>query len=211
MGRHVAALPVSHQPTVARDSLPGHTSPVNAVRLPRPWRLDRAAYRQLGEAGRFQGKRVQLIDGVVIEMSPMGSPHAEMIISLTRLLIRQAPEELRVRVQLPLAIGADSEPEPDLAVVRATPRGSEHPSTALLVIEVADSSLALDLGAKAELYARAKVPEYWVIDLKKSEVVVHRTPRAARYTSARRVGQQHVLRSVAVPGVTLQLAAQLQD
>lgn len=184
---------------------------MDAARLPQPWRLDRAAYRQLGEAGRFEGKRVQLINGVVIEMSPMGSPHAEMIISLTRLLIRQAPESLRVRVQLPLAIGAVSEPEPDLAVVEPTPRGSDHPSTALQVIEVADSSLALDLEDKAELYARAKVPEYWVIDLKKSEVVVHRTPRAARYASVRRVGQQHVLRSATVPGVALQLAAQLRD
>jgi hypothetical protein len=100
-----------------------------------------------------------------------------------------------------LAIGNDSEPEP--AIVPHGPC-DEHPSTALLIIEVADSSRAFDLGPKAALYARAKVP-YWVIDVTREEIIVHRRPKAARYTSVRTVGRTHELVSSAVPSVRLTL------
>jgi Uma2 family endonuclease len=159
----------------------------------------------LAEAGQFGQRRVQLLEGVVVEMSPMGNAHAEMMAALTRSLVKSVPDELRVRVQLPLAIDEESEPEPDLAVVRHVPRRPELPGTALFVIEVADSSRALDLGLKAALYARAKIAEYWVIDLSKNELVVHRTPRAGRYTSVQTHGGDQRVVSTTVESISIQL------
>ncbi len=178
-----------------------------ALQGPHPWKIDRPTYHRLGREGSFDGRRVQLVDGVVIEMSPMGAPRADVVTQLTRWLIRTAADEILVRVQLPLALSVDGEPEPDFALVPSGRHRGDHPSTALLVIEVADSSLAFDLGPKALLYARAKIPEYWVIDLEREETVVHRTPRAGKYTSVRKHGTRHQLVSVAVPSVRVQLAA----
>jgi Uma2 family endonuclease len=88
----------------------------------------------------------------------------------------------RIRVQLPLALGPDSEPEPDVSVVRGTPRDapSGHPTTAALVVEVADSSLRLDRGPKARVYARAGIADYWIVNLIDRVLEVHREPSGPR-------------------------------
>lgn len=82
---------------------------------------------------------------------------------------------------------------------------ADHPTTASLVIEVADSSLTLDLGPKARLYAACRVPEYWVIDLKTNTLVVHRSPQRGRYTSVRRYDRTRTVAAQKVAGVTLRL------
>jgi Uma2 family endonuclease len=165
----------------------------------------RTTYHQLGELGVYQGRRVQLIYGTVIDMSPMGTPHANAIRVLNRFFVSNTPANIDVMVQLPLAAAVDSEPEPDFAFVRALKGPSEdHPSTALLVVEVADSSLKLDLGPKATLYAECKVPEYWVIDLKTRSTAVHRAPKKGKYTSVRRVPWATALTSDAL-GLTVRL------
>lgn len=181
---------------------------VEAIAPLKPLALSRRDYARLAEGGAFQGRRVQLIGGTVIAMSPMGTEHAFAIAQLTgSLSALLVPLGFHVRCQLPLAIGDDSEPEPDFAIVpAATSPGEDHPATALLVIEVADSSLRLDLGVKATLYATARVPEYWVIDLAGQQLVVHRAPKRGRYTSVRRHAKTARVESAAVPGVTLRLA-----
>ncbi|MBI3970774.1 MAG: Uma2 family endonuclease [Chloroflexi bacterium] len=111
--------------------------------------------------------RVQLLDGEIVQMAPMKGPHATAL-SLTGEALRPIiGDDMHVRVQLPISIGERPDPEPDVAVVRGAIRdfATDHPQTAELVVEVADPALALDRGLKAALYAAAKVPDYWVVDL----------------------------------------------
>jgi Uma2 family endonuclease len=119
------------------------------------------------DAGVFTAdERLELLDGVLVAMSPRGTAH---VFALARLLEAFQPGPRRpyeVRCQMPLTL-ATSEPEPDLAIVvrRRAARAPRHPETALLIVEVAAETLAKDLQLKAELYARAGVFEYWVVDL----------------------------------------------
>lgn len=166
----------------------------------------RTTYHQLGELGVYAGRRVQLVYGTVIDMSPMGTPHANAIRMLNRCFVTHTAPDIDVMVQLPIAAADDSEPEPDFAFIPQLKRATEdHPSTALLVVEVADSSLKLDLGPKSSLYAECRVPEYWVVDLKARSTVVHRVPRRGKYTSVRRVAWSAVLTSTAVAGLSIKL------
>lgn len=132
----------------------------------------------MAEAGILdEDARVELLGGVLVDMSPQGLPHAGTLSILTPLLtFRYAREEVTVRCQLPLHAGAFDLPEPDLAVVHGVARTwlRRHPTgpEALLVIEVADSSTTRDR-EKAFLYARAKVPVYWIIDLNAKQVIVY--------------------------------------
>src|SRR4030042_1497589 len=105
-----------------------------------------------------EDEHVQLLDGMLVAMTPQGRAHARVIQRLTRLLVRAPGDDLEVLPQLPLTLPGDSEPEPDLAVVRAedAQSGEHHPRRALLVIEVAGDSLRLDRGAEAARYPRAR-------------------------------------------------------
>ena len=166
-------------------TVPGAAGPTAgpAVRLRR---FDRTEYDRLVAEGWFDGEPLELIEGMLVEMSPQGTPHMWSITRLATALIRMLdPDRHEVRVQGPLALTAESEPEPDLAVVDIV--GPEaHPSTAHLVVEVAQSSLPFDLDTKARLYARAGIADYWVVDLAAAEVVVHRDPRDGVYRSITR-------------------------
>lgn len=111
-------------------------------------------------------------------MSPQNSPHYTAI-RLTEEALRTAfGASYDIRVQGPLDVSLSSQPEPDLAVVRGTARdyASAHPSTALLVVEVAESSLAFDRGEKASLYASAGIPEYWIVNLSDRRLEIYRDP-----------------------------------
>jgi Uma2 family endonuclease len=151
--------------------------------------LRRTEYEQLVNAGAFVNERIQLLEGELVEMSPQGELHASAIRYLTRFFVRRLGPQYQLGPQVPLAATIDSEPEPDIAIYRAQDYSQHHPTKALLVIEVAGDSLRLDLGVKARIYARAEVPDYWVIDLRHREVVVHRQPdpAAGRYGSVRKV------------------------
>jgi Uma2 family endonuclease len=152
-----------------------------AVRV-RP--LRRPEYDLLIEQGAFgPEERVQLLEGVLVELSPQGAPHAGLVEALNERLMPALLGRYRVRVQLPLGAGEHSEPEPDLAVVPADEPRDRHPERALLVIEVSDESLRLDLGRKARIYAAAGVPEYWVVDVGRVVVHVHTDPVADGYRS----------------------------
>jgi Uma2 family endonuclease len=153
--------------------------------------LRRSDYAILIDQGALEeDDRVQLLEGELVEMSPQKPPHADVVEALTRRLARELPDEVRVRIQLPFAAGELSEPEPDVALVPADEPRGQHPESALLVIEVADSSLALDLGRKARIYADAGVPRYWVIDLRGNVVHVHTDPEPGGYRTVERRGAE---------------------
>lgn len=148
------------------------------VMEPRARRWTRDEYYKMSEMGLFEGQRVELIDGEIIEMSPMGNPHVVAASLVQRELIRIFGPSYWIRFGVPLAISAVSEPEPDIAVVKGTPREyKDHPATALLVVEVSRSSLVLDRKRKASLYASAGIPDYWVLNLNEQQLEVFREPR----------------------------------
>lgn len=142
---------------------------------PKTRRWTRSEYYRMAELGWFLDQRVERIDGEVFQMTPHGVGHA-MAIQLTSDALEAAfGPGYRVREQLPLEIGDDHDPEPDLAVVRGQPRDfQQHPRSALLVVEVADSSLAFDRGRKASLYARAGITDYWIVNLMDRQLEVLR-------------------------------------
>jgi Uma2 family endonuclease len=171
-------------------------------------RLSVAEYHRMIEAGVFdEDERLELLEGVIVRMSPQKERHARAIQRLTRTLVRTAPESLWVRVQLPLTLGSGSEPEPDLAVVAADQVGSrdEHPRSALLVVEVAADSLGKDRSVKVPLYARSGIPEYWIVNLVDECVEVHRDPdaRAERYATVLTFRHGNTLSSPQIAGLTL--------
>ena len=168
-------------------------------------------YHRMIEAGTHgEDDHVQLIAGAVVAMTPQGPAHALVIQNLNRLVAQGLAADLALRPQLPLTLPDDSEPEPDLAVVRlADARSREHhPRTALLVVEVAGDSLRLDRQTKAALYARAGIPEYWIVSLADSTVEVYRNPD--RETGAFRaktvVSSEDSLAATSVPGLRIDVA-----
>jgi Uma2 family endonuclease len=141
---------------------------------PESKRWSREEYYRLSEDGWFDGQRVQLIDGEIIQMPPQGHEHAKSLFVLRRFLQSVFVGDFWIREEKPLNVGRRSDPEPDLAVVEGLPpMYNDHPTTALVVIEVADSSLRLDR-RKAALYAKAKVDEYWIVNLPDRKLEVYR-------------------------------------
>jgi Uma2 family endonuclease len=149
-------------------------------------RWTRQEYERMVDAGVLtENDRVELIGGEILAVTPQNSPHATAVVLVSDALRRVLPLDLHIRSQLPLALGADSEPEPDIAVVRGSTRAyvNAHPESAVLIVEVADSSLAFDRQVKGSLYARERVAEYWIINLVESAVETYRDP--AEDSSAR--------------------------
>jgi Uma2 family endonuclease len=145
-------------------------------------RLDADQYGQIVASGALDQQRVELIDGIIVEKSPHSTPHAGVIEQLTKHFITAAT---RVRVQLPLRVAPDSVPEPDLALVEEPESMERHPTTALLVVEVAASSHAIDRGRKTELYAAAGISTYWVVDIRAHAVEVRTDPGPMGYRTLR--------------------------
>jgi Uma2 family endonuclease len=175
-------------------------------------RLTRAEYDRMIELGLFdEDERLELLDGILVAVSPQGAPHAYTIQTLNTLVQRALGDrsDVVVRPQLPLALGAHSEPEPDVAIVPAGNYAVAHPTTALLVIEVADESAAKDRRLKAPIYARAGIPEYWIIDLQRRVVDVFREPRDGAYQDVRSHGESDVLEPRSLSGLKVPVAAVL--
>jgi Uma2 family endonuclease len=141
-----------------------------------------ADYHRMGEAGIFaENERVELIEGQLIAMSPIGSPHVAAVIALTRLLVLAVEGQGYVSVQSSVRLDDRNEPEPDLVVLR--PREDNYrlalpgPTDTLLVVEVAASSIDYDQGVKLALYARHGIREFWIVNLELTRVEVYRGPR----------------------------------
>ncbi|MBI4265309.1 MAG: Uma2 family endonuclease [Acidobacteria bacterium] len=165
--------------------------------------LRRIEYETLVDCGLFEDARVELLCGALVEMSPQGPLHANVVSRLSERLIRALPDTVRTRVQSPLALSEDSEPEPDIAVVPVGDYDRAHPSRAILVIEVAESSLQKDRGVKTALYAMAGVPEFWLVNLADRVVEVHRRPSAGRYADVMQVDVAGHLEPNAFPALTI--------
>lgn len=174
-------------------------------------RLTVAEYHRLGEAGILgAADRVELLDGQLVDMAPIGPRHALAVDALTQLLAAAVAGRAWVRVQNPIVLDGRTEPQPDIALLRHPWRGyptaHPQPEDVFLVIEVADTSLELDRGAKLELYARAGISEFWIVDLTTDAVLVHREPRGNGYDLVTRVEPAGVLDVEALPGVAIPAA-----
>jgi Uma2 family endonuclease len=159
-----------------------------ALSVPTRYRLSVSDFHRLGEAGIFrEDARIELIDGELIEMAPIGGPHMGIVNRLTRLLVMAVGDSGVVSIQNPVALPPFSEPQPDLAVLRRGFDGASvpvpEPGDVLLVVEVADSSLAYDR-KKLALYSRASIPEVWIVNVNAARVEVHLHPAQSRYSTA---------------------------
>ena len=158
-----------------------------AMSLPSLHRFTVDEYHRMGEAGIFaDGARIELIAGEIVEMTPIGSDHAWVVTRLTTLFIERSGGKVIVSPQgNPIILSAEDEPQPDLTVVRPRTelyrKAHPRPDDVLLVVEVADSSLAYDCGKKLSRYALAGIPEVWIFDLGADRILVFRSPRGERY------------------------------
>ena len=172
-------------------------------------RWTRAEYDRLATAGYFHPEaRLQLIEGEIVEMPRQSAAHATGIQRLSKALSAVFGQSHHIRLQLPIALSDDSEPEPDVAVVRGTIEDyeEEHPSTAVLIVEVADSTLRFDQTRKLAMYAAAGVPEYWVLNLVDRTLDVYRESHASGYAIALRLGLGDLVSLVALPEARLRVA-----
>jgi Uma2 family endonuclease len=174
-------------------------------------RFTREEYYRMAEVGILGPRdRVELIRGEIIEMSAIGRRHGAFVDNLTRLLVLRLANRAIVRVQGAVALADDTEPQPDLAVLRhgAVPYKNRDAwaEDVLLVIEVAESSLAYDRSTKMRLYAEAGIPEYWVVDCAAETVEVHRGPGPQGYREVSLVAGPAAVTLQAFPDVELRTA-----
>ena len=169
--------------------------------------IRRVEYERMVEVGLLtEDDRVELLRGFLVTMSPQKAPHAGVIERLDRLFQSRLGDRASVRVQLPLALSDDSEPEPDLALVTPGDHDETHPRTALLVVEVADTTLRKDRRIKAALYAAAGIPEYWVVNLLDRVIEVHAEPGASGYATIASRSRGQSIRLVTVPDCEIAVA-----
>ncbi len=168
-------------------------------------RLTRREFGRLVEAGAFEGEKVELLAGFLVEKMTQGPRHAEVLMRVGELLMRRLEGRARVRIQVPLALSEDSEPEPDVFVVPLGSYLEGHPSRAYWVIEVSSSSIRLDRGLKARLYATAGVPEYWIVDVDGGVVEVHTEPANGAYARTARHALGEAVRSTSFPDVEIRV------
>ncbi|MDE2482090.1 MAG: Uma2 family endonuclease [bacterium] len=169
-------------------------------------RFSLAQYHEMIERGILtEDDRVELLRGAIVSMSPIGNRHIAAVNRLTRFFVLALGDRGVVSVQNPIATPPDSEPQPDVVILR--PRDDLYDTTrpsaeaTLLAVEVADSSLALDRGLKLSIYAEAGVPEYWVLDLKHDVIEVYRAPEDGRYAEMHTVHRGERIAPLAFPDV----------
>jgi len=154
-----------------------------------PHRFTVEDYHRMAEAGILgEDDRVELIEGQIVEMSPIGRKHLAEVDRLNYRFVRGLGERAIVRVQGSVILSGMSEPQPDLVLLRPRPdfyAGRDAgPADVYLIIEVADSSLAYDRGVKMPLYARTGIPEAWVLDVNGRRILVNRDPTPEGYRDA---------------------------
>lgn len=174
-------------------------------------RLTRADYHRLGEAGILgEDDRVELLEGQLVDMSPIGPRHALAVDALAELLLPAIAGRAALRVQNPIELDETTEPQPDIALVQRPWQGYPHahpgPADILLLVEVADTSLDTDRGAKLELYARSGIREVWIVDLTANRVLIFRGPSGNGYSSQASTGPAGTLSVEALSGVSIPAA-----
>ena len=167
-------------------------------------------YHRMGEAGVFhEDDRVELIDGQVVRMTPIGGRHAGCVIRLTAFFAPAAGGTTNLSVQNPLVLGEHEEPQPDVVVLRHRADGYRarlpRAEDVLLVIEVSDTSLETDRRMKIPRYARAGIPEAWLLNLPSDRIEVHRDPTPQGYATVRVAERGETVTPLALPTVSLQV------
>lgn len=169
-----------------------------------------ANYHRMVEAGILaEGARVELIDGEIVEMAAQGGRHIRCVTIMTRLLLLAVDDAFHVAPQCSIRLDMYSEPEPDLSILRRLPDDDSPPAVedVVLLIEVAMTSLLSDLNLKAPLYARAGVPELWVVDLDGARVIRHLNPVDGRYSTVEEYVADDRVVSASNPPVTIEVSA----
>ena len=182
------------------------------------WRMPRSRYERLVDTGVFGPEdRIELLDGLLVVREPQRARHAT-VVGLVRAALQKAfGSGYHIREEKPIALDRLSEPEPDVAVVPGKLRDylTAHPARPVLVVEVADSSLALDRLRKGGLYARAGIADYWVVNLIDEALEVYREPlhrspgRGWNYDSVRVLRRNAVVTPLAAPRARIRVAALL--
>jgi Uma2 family endonuclease len=162
-------------------------------------------YYEMARAGILKpDERVELLDGEIVRMNAIGSPHAWCVNRLTGFFFR-IEDRLKVGPQNPLRLNDRSEPEPDVVILQPDTPEDRHPEPAdvFLVIEVADSSISVDRRRKRPMYARAGIPEYWIVDLNADRVEIYRDPLPSRgrYRSATLLGRGDTVSPLFAPDI----------
>ncbi len=190
-----------------------------AIESVQPQRVTVAEFHQQWEEGGFEGRKAMLLDGEVIEMPNPGPPHDQALGLADYCLKAVFTAGYWVRIQQPLLLSLWTDPVPDLAVVAGSPRKNKAlPKTALLVVELSDSTLSIDTGIKAALYAAASIADYWVVDLNARSLIVHRnpqvdsdSPRKSAYAEVVVYTETESVSPLAMPNVSISVAEFLPD
>ena len=185
---------------------------MSVVFTPQRRKLSADQFERMGQTGILgPDARVELIDGEMIEMPPIGSRHAAAVDFLSMHFARAVGDAALVRTQNPLRLADDSEPQPDLMLLRpsADRYRSAHPrpEDVLLLIEVADTTLVFDRETKLPLYARRGVPEVWILDLDAKQFEIYREPRGGSYHRKLERRESESIAPAALPTATLQIGA----
>lgn len=183
---------------------------------PRRHRITVDEYYRMAEVGLLApDARVELIDGEIIDMAPVGADHSSVVSDLNYLFVPAVGDRGIVRIQSPVRLDRSSEPQPDVAVL--APRDHRfrrvHPAPAdvLLLIEVSDSTLRYDRDVKVPLYARHGIPEVWIVDLQNGELRTYRSPEGGGYIEQATTQKPGVMHIAALPGVVVDLAGILSE
>ncbi len=178
----------------------------------RPW--TKAEYYRLGDLGLFEGQKAELLEGEIVVTSPMYWPHASGLDGVAEALRAALGPGVWVRTQLPVDLGQATEPEPDVSVVPGSRHSyTGHPTTAMLLVEVSDTTLARDRRRKGSLYARAGISDYWIVNLVDGQLEVYRNPvpdtsqrYGWRYADATILTRADGVAPLAFPAVTIPVA-----
>ena len=182
-----------------------------AVQAERPRRLFTVdEYHRMVDAGVFgPEERVELIDGEIIEMSPIGPRHAGCVINLNRLLVTRLGTRAVISPQNPVVIRPRSEPQPDMLVLRprdvSYSRAHPVPEDVLLAVEVGDTTARFDRLVKARVYARARMVEYWLVDVGAERVEVFRNPEGEAYRDVAQAERGGRVSPLAFPDVAFEV------
>ena len=165
--------------------------------------LKRVEYERLAEEGFFEDERVELLFGMVVEMSPIDPSHQASAYHVRRSIERAIGERAVVRENNPFAASDISEPQPDVMVVPPDSYWKEHPSRAFLIVEVALSSVTKDQGVKVKLYGLAEVDEYWIVNLVDEVVEVYRNPKRGKWRSMTTYQRGERIAMLAFPDISV--------
>lgn len=170
------------------------------------YRLTTNDYHKMAEVGILdKNSRVELINGAMITMPPIGSTHAYTVDQLNRILTKKANMTQMVRIQNPIQLGQHDEPEPDIAIVKDNNYADTHPTAedVILVIEVSDTTLSYDRSVKGELYAKHDICEYWIINLKDKQIEIYTQPKDGQYQETQITRGNRSLSPLSLSNITL--------